>query len=538
MHAVFYNFDKQWGLFLVLSWLFRFFPHADPVLTANILMAILASLAWVSLGVGMGRTRNAPLPLVLPILLSPVLILYIPYLGSAWFSLAFLLLAFFLLGRPGSRSTLALAVASVAAAAACRGDAILAIPALAVSQMSRARLLTMLRRPLPWSLAAGAILPVLAGKAIAGSTIPDTNPLSFNLEAYSGFLIFGLTPSVIALSGLIFVFFFRLAIERRDFRAFYACVTVAPAIPLIFYSLQLYTLRYLFLTIASILFVASSRRCVWLYRSLSRRIRWIPAVLVALTIVPWVAGLNLPLLNHPRLTVSDPTRFPTGDGLFPMGAYLGFEWQVLFRDGLQIDHNQKIWLASRSVIYENCSDGTVPFLITPMSNFVEFAVRLANKRPRPIDYMAESPCGMAYLDVRSIIRGYRPTARDDNFLEKRIQFVSRANNGELIAQVDAKGQQTDEARILKTLATLFGPREIEIFPGTPSRIPVKPGLRYAIFSTQACHISIGGRQLPATDNLIQATWVSSTTNAQTAEATCPNGLAGWARASLPAYMGL
>ncbi len=98
LHAIFYNFDKQWGVFLVLSWLYRCFPRTDPVLAANVLLTILASIAWISLGFRMGRTRNAPLALVLPILLSPVLILYIPYLGSAWFSLAFLLLAFFFLG--------------------------------------------------------------------------------------------------------------------------------------------------------------------------------------------------------------------------------------------------------------------------------------------------------------------------------------------------------------------------------------------------------------------------------------------------------
>jgi hypothetical protein len=190
-------------------------------------------------------------------------------------------------------------------------------------------------------------------------------------------------------------------------------------------------------------------------------------------------------------------------------------------------------------MYESCSDGKVPFLITPMSNFLEFAIRLQNKRPRPIDYMAESPCGIAYLDARSIIRGYRPTPRDENFFDKRILFVSTIDDGELIAQVDAKGRQTDEARVLKALATLFGPREIEIFPELPSKIPVKPGLRYAIFSTQACQITIGGRQLPGTDNLIQAEWVSSTgTNEQTVEAICPSHSAGWARASHPAYMGL
>jgi hypothetical protein len=539
LHAVFYNFDKQWGLFLVLSWLYQFFPRADPVLAANVLLTILASLAWISLGFRMGRTRNVSLSLVLPVLLSPVLILYIPYLGSAWFSLAFLLLAFFFLGQRKFRPMFALGVVSVAAAAASRGDVVLAIPALAVSQMSRAHFLALVRRPLPWFLTAGSILPVLVGKAMAGSTIPDTNPLSFDLKTYFGFLVFGLTPATIALLVLTSAIFFTLALHKTNFRVFYASTAVAPLIPLLFYSMQLYTLRYLFLTIASILFVVSSRRSVWVYRSLSRRMRWIPVTLITLTAVPWVVGLNLPRLNHPRLTLYDPTRFPTGDGQFPMGAYLAFEWQVLFRDHSQIDHNQRIWLASRSAAYESCSDGTVPVLVTPMSNFLEFAVRLQNKRPKPIDYLAQSTCGMAYVDVRSIIRGYRPTSRDGKSLKRQVLFVSTVNDGELIAQIDSKGRETDEGRTLKALASLFGSRAIEIFTGIPSRIYIKPGLRYAIFATRSCQVEIGGRQLPVTDDLIQTTWIPSPGTLQTvAEAVCPRGLAGWARASLPPYMGL
>ncbi len=539
LHAVFYNFDKQWGLFLALSWLYRLFPRADPVLGPNVLLTILASLAWISLGFRMGRTRNVPLPLVLPVLLSPVLILYIPYVGSGWFSLAFLLIAFFFLGRTGSKAMLAVGVISVAVAAACRGDVVLAIPALAVSQMSRTRFLMLVRRPLPWLLAVAGTLPVIAGKAMAGSSIPDSNPLSFDAKAYFGFLVFGLTPVLIALLVLTLVVFLRLAMQRRNFRVFYLCVAAAPLIPFGFYSLQLYTLRYLFLTIASLLFLISSRRCVWLYRSTSRRMRWTPGALITFAVMPWLVGFNVPALDHPRLTASDPTRFPTGDGQFPMGAYLGFEWQVLTKDHSHIDHNQRIWLASRSAAYQSCSDGAVPFLITPMSNFIEFAIRLQNKKPKPIDDMGESPCGIAYVDARSIIRGYRPTSRDGKFFEDQILFASKVNDGELIARIDSRGKQTDEGRILEKLAALFGPRETEIFTGTRSRITIKPGVRYAIFSTQSCRISIAGRELPATSNLIQATWVGSSRAIQsTAEAACSGALAGWARTSLPPYMGL
>ena len=62
LHAPFYNFDKQWGVFLALSWLFRLMPGADPVLAANILVTALVTVAWIVLGIS---TRRVPLPLLL-----------------------------------------------------------------------------------------------------------------------------------------------------------------------------------------------------------------------------------------------------------------------------------------------------------------------------------------------------------------------------------------------------------------------------------------------------------------------------------------
>lgn len=518
LHATFYNFDKQWGVFLALSWLYRLFPRANPVLAANLVITVLASVAWLSLAFRTGRTRNAPLSLLMPVLLSPVLVLYIPYLGTGWFSLAFLLLSFFFLGNFTSRTSQAIGLILLATAAACRGDVVLAVPALALSQMSRKRPGNLLRRARLWLIAGVAIFPVLAGKLMTGSTIPDTNPLSFDARSYFGFLLFGLTPAPILLLLLSVALFLWAAVRKRRFWFFYLGLAISPLVPLGFYSLQLYTLRYLFLTIACILFLVSSRRSVALYyasfRKYHQRVQLLAAVLVGVTVAPWLVGFNVPVLNRPRLTFTDPTRFPTGDGQFPMGAFLGFEWQILFHDHLQIDHNQKIWLAARSVNYQACGDETVPFLITPMSNFIEFAIRLQDKKPRPIDYMAESPCGMTYVDVRSIIRGYRPVPRDGAMFQEGISFVSSTDNGQIIARVDSKGSQTDEARTLEQLAKILGEREVEIFTGSRLKIAEEPGLRYAVFSKQACQ------------------------NHATADEICTHGLTGWARTTLPEYMGL
>ncbi|MDQ2712301.1 MAG: hypothetical protein M3Y24_08750, partial [Acidobacteriota bacterium] len=150
LHATFYNFDKQWGTFLALSALYRLLPRVDPVLAANAALVFVASLAWLSLGIRMGRTRNPPLALVLPILLSPVLILYMPFLGTGWFSLAFLLLAFFFLGNVKSKTSQFIGLLFVVVAAACRADVVLSIPALVLSQSSRTGFLSLLRRPFLW----------------------------------------------------------------------------------------------------------------------------------------------------------------------------------------------------------------------------------------------------------------------------------------------------------------------------------------------------------------------------------------------------
>ncbi len=517
LHAVFYNFDKQWGVFLVLSWLFRLFPHADPVLAANVLLTIIASVAWLSLGLRTGRSHNTPLPLLLPILLSPVLVLYIPYLGTGWFSLAFLLLSFFFLGSFSSRAGQATGLVLLAVAAACRGDVVLAAPALAFSLIRRNRPGELFRHPLLWLIAAAAIVPVLVGKLIAGSAIPDTNPLSFDARSYFGFLLFGLTPAGIILLLLSVTVFLFAAVRKHRFWFFYLCLAVSSLIPFGFYSLQLYTLRYLFLTIACLLFLVTSRRMLGLYQASLRKYpqrSWLAAVLVGVTIAPWVIGFNVPVLNHPRLTFTNPTRFPTGDGKFPMGAYLGFAWQILFRDHREIDHNQKIWLAARSVDYQACSDAAVPFLITPMSNFIEFAIRLQNKQPRAIDYLAESPCAMAYLDARSIIRGYRPVPRDGPMFHENISFASSIDNGQIIVRVESSRGQTDEARTLEQLRKTLGPRDVDIFTGTRPRISAQPGFSCVVFSPRACR------------------------EHATPQSICTDGLTGWARTTLPSYMGL
>ena len=540
-HALFYNFDKQWGVFLALSWLFRLWPHLDPVFSANLLVALLASLAWLSIGFRRARTRNVPLSLLLPVLFSPVLLLYIPYLGTGWFSLALLLLSFYVLNSTRSKIGRTASVLLLAASSACRGDVVLAVPALILSHIPRSSFTSLLRRPLAWWLSAAAVLPVLAGKVIAGASLPDSNPFSLDLRAYLGYLLFGLTPAVLVLLAGTAAWYAALSVKRKRFHLFYGFAAVSSVIPLAFYSPQLYTLRYFFLTIAAVLFLATNRRSVLAYRKAIRgRYRWFPQALILLTFAPWLIGLNVPVLRHPRLTVSNPTRFPTGDGRFPLAAYLGFEWQVRTQDHLSVDHNQNMWLAAKSVSYRACPNGTVPFLITPMSNFIQFAIRLQGKKPLPIDYLAESPCGMAYTDARSILRGYRPDRRDGDLFADNIHFVSSTGNGQVVALINLRGPTTVEARMLEEVRDTLGRYETDLFvrpAGDTSQkwmIPSREGLHYVVFSSGPCQAN---EPIAHSKTLIQLDWTGHPKSpAVTVARSAP--FAGWAHTTLPPYMGL
>jgi hypothetical protein len=246
----------------------------------------------------------------------------------------------------------------------------------------------------------------------------------------------------------------------------------------------------------------------------------------------------MPTVSHVRLTVTNPTRFPTGDGRFPMGAYLAFQRQVLFEDHMAIDHNQKIWLSARATQFDTC-EGAVPFLITPMSNFIEFAIRMRNQEPRPLDAMKQSRCGFAYVDARSMVRGYHPNSQDGALFSKRMNLISPLNDGEPLVRIDARQPAGNETAMLAALRRMLGMRAVEIF--LPARnIKVVPGLRYVVFSDQPCSIPPElGAFLPGMPSVIRAAWTASRLDSRlAAHVDCPSSWSGWARTSLPPYMGM
>jgi hypothetical protein len=548
-HAGFYNYDKQYGTYLLLAGLYWLAPAADPVLMGNLFQVLLLVAALAAVALRWERTSYPPLVLTLPVLLSPVVVLFGPFLGTGSVSLAFLLFAF-AVSRPGISLGRGLVVCILTAiASACRGDIALAIPAFYLAGTAAAPILTLLRRPYPWLLAFAAVAPVLVGKALDANTSADFLGVSFVPQVWVAFTFFGLGAAGTLLTLIYATAFLVLAITRRHRIGFYAALGAATLLPMVFYSVQLSTPRYFLLSAAILLFLASSRRVNLLY-STGWSTRWRPLVaggaglIAAFAAGPWIVGLHAPTLSEIRPTLTSPTLIPTSDGRIPIGAYLGFAVELASNRFL-VDHNQKIWLAARSTQYRACDDGTVPLLGTGMVNYLELAVRVAGRSPRIVAGPDQSPCRFAYADARSLLRTYGGAGPGDarDFFKRPITTASATPElGQPVLRVDAAGAITPTASVLEALRGVFGGREFEVYfsslgpaGGEFGMEPVHPYKAVAFAADPSCRanggITSGSEPVPllvaGPDDASDRTLIH-----------CPTpSLVGWARTLHPAYMG-
>jgi hypothetical protein len=414
----------------------------------------------------------------------------------------------------------------------------------------------LLQTPYAWIMAAAAIAPVIIGKVIDIRPSSNVNPLQFTWRGYMAVLVFGLTPAMLLLLAWILGSYGRLTMRNSRFPFFYGATAIAPFIPLAFYTPYLDTIRYFFLTIAAVLFIASSRRSMVVYRAqrarYGSRARFAAAALAVIAVAPWFIGLNLRWLWHPGITFSGATRFPTGDGHFPMGAYLSFDREVLFEDHFRIDHNQRIWLAAESVSYETCSDGTVPIEFTPMMNYLELAVRLQKKTPRIVFNLHQSPCGLLFIDSRSLTRELVTNNREAiKLLSQKVTVVSEeANTGQQILRISESNHPSPDGELFTDIRQIFRGRDFEIYfnsgPKQPSNFAIQtnPTSRYVFFSDGgSCSVTVDGkppaRVEPLRTGMLRAFWQETPAGiSRKLEATCSGKPSGWARTVLPAYMGI
>jgi len=321
-----FNFDKQFISYLLLGGLFRLFPaplEADTLVLAGNLLAMI--FFWGSFLLLLARSRrHLPLALTLPVILTPAFLVHSPFFASAFISGAWVLLLAALLDRkrwtgPAHAAVFALAFCAVGA----RVDALFLLPLLAMLHSPRRTMVSVLKSPNTWLMAAAGLTAFFLGRAFYTSSIRDFEPLPFQLKRVIVCVVFGLGGTgVVLLAAGHALWEARRANRDRVWLLFLAA---GLALPLGYYGLQMLSPRHCVTgALSALVFIAakSGRAIFQLYFRRQGLAAGVKLALFAAALAPVLAGVDLNDVRHPRFTLTRPTLLPSPAGVFPLGAYL------------------------------------------------------------------------------------------------------------------------------------------------------------------------------------------------------------------------
>jgi hypothetical protein len=484
--SVYYQYDKTYVLYWVCAAVFKLTPGVSPIAAGNISLAVIF---WSALAVFVVRFRCKLDPLVLLCFLTaPAVFLNTPYVNSSVLSSAFLLASAALLlqeKRPGGWPAALFFFLAVGA----RADVILLLP-----------LLFWLMTPLPmlgtffaevsrdwkngwkglsgfsshWKLLLAGISALATGRLLCPGGGASMDPI-FNLKMVAGYAVFGFGAA-----GLLFVICsVRLAVRAvKGQGAFGKLYELAGLLvfllPVLFFIPQLHAPRYFWRGCEAVLLLAVAGRLpVWTSRP-------VHTLILLTALLPMMFGVRLPELNRPRLTVSQPELFPSGDGFYPMGGSIPFMLRLRHAVEHPIDHNQRIWNAVRQADFHFDDRNSMDVLHTPMTGYfmLEASLRGGFARSHSFDRLGDRPF---YADSRSLMRAdpKTPIRFLDEVLTLPSRFVSPVSDGlgvlEFGSGDDRWGRQT------RLLNRLFAGNEYRVFSSDQTEFP-----KYAtvVFSTQ------------------------------------------------------
>ncbi|MFC1468035.1 hypothetical protein ACFLQY_05060 [Verrucomicrobiota bacterium] len=218
-----------------------------------------------------------------------------------------------------------------------------------------------------WVLLFFPLAALVLGLAQRETATVMTDPI-FNLRVFAGYTVFGLgAMSLLYLCAVILTLVVVLRQSQWGKRLFYFGGAFAILLPLLFYVGQLHTPRYFFRVCEVALIFFCTRRGRVLLDSFSWR-KPVMVLCCAGCLIPMVLGVDLDQISRPKLTFSNATCFPSGDGYYPMGSYLDFLFQMKNAEEEPIDHNQMIWRAVQTAELK-FEDGPVPVLWSPMFGY-------------------------------------------------------------------------------------------------------------------------------------------------------------------------
>jgi hypothetical protein len=485
----YYQFDKTY----VVYWVCAAFVWVKSAVAENASLIAccnvgIAGLFWAALAGFVVRFRDKLSPVVLLCCVtSPAILLNTMYVNSTACSSAFLLLSMVLLFSRHSWTAAFLFFLAVGS----RADVILLLPLIlwlitpfpmlgtffgAFSKGWKPGVCGLALFSKHWKLIAAGLIALVLGPVLGGGSGVSLDPF-FNIKMVAGYTVFGFGAA-----GLLFVWMAsRLllnGVRSRDIwqRLFAAVGLVAFLLPVLFFLPQLHAPRYFWRGCEAMLLVAVSG-CLPSARLPVRRV--VSAILCVAAVVPLFVGIQMPQLGHPRPVFSAPEQFPSGDGHYPMGAYLAFMRQLRNADEIPVDHNQRVWKALRSADFDGTPDQTLLVLYTPMSGHFMLEASLRGRKIYRCgkDRMpADVPF---YADSRSLMRmdpkGDGPAGA--GLLNMAARPVSISVEGVEIIQFRLGDFQWGRQTAL--LNRLHGGNEYLIIPAGSA---VKPGRHIVYFS--------------------------------------------------------
>jgi hypothetical protein len=210
-----------------------------------------------------------------------------------------------------------------------------------------------------------------------------------------------------------------------------------------------------------------------------------------------IVGLRLTSPATPRLTFSQPTLFPTADGLHPTGAYLNFLFTIRNITEREVDHNQLIWSAAESAKYAPSSDGFVHVLDTPMHAYVELAVALKGLRPKVVA-LGETH-GPFYAESRSFMRVGSDLVSSSfaSLLFQPAAIVSPIYKGIAIVRFNAGGNSSWGMRT-RALDGLFKGNEYRLYNASAFKsYRDMDGRPFALVADQPFEVAVNSRKVVA-----------------------------------------
>jgi len=351
--AALYNYDKQYVTYWVGALAVKIFGvggHDEVLSTTNIAaFAILISslLAYVFGSYHNGTIKAVSLAVYFG---SPAIFLSAPLCSSNVVAAGFLIFAtvFFVLSVRWLRWMLI--PVAVFFAVGARQDVVLCLPFLCWATNREGTFLGLLSSVENWLAFIAALVAVGVGGIISPSGWGGFYPVFFYPKVFLAYTVFGVGIGSILFFVLIGYFtLFGRAKETAGGRSrIYMLIgSFFLVLPFGFYLLQLFSPRHFVVPLTLLLIIGLSPvfgKGGFLEFRVSRL--W-AVVLGMVTLVPFLVGVRLPELSQPKVTVASPTLYPTTDGHWPMGGYLGFLKRLAKAPTDPVDHNQAVWAAVR-----------------------------------------------------------------------------------------------------------------------------------------------------------------------------------------------